>query len=603
LLIWNSIRTKLIVLLIVAALVPSTATMLVSYVYTTHSLKERAVSENSNLLYQGGENMKNYLEQLERASLTVYSDASFYRSLVFGFDNISASGQQTATLQSIASSVNEIEQVYLYVDKKRQATLLTQNKPKRLSDTDYYNDISLNEERIMYIEPPHAPHSYGFSSTSSYGSQPMVITMYRSIMQIPSSNRTGILAFDVNLNAISRIANQLYQAAHEQLYLVDENGYVIYSSYAEQIGQAIEGPWFDNSVFKNGDRGNFEADKQIYIYQSIDTKFSNWTLVKQIPSAYLTRETNQAAAINVLLVAISLVLIIGAIIFISVRITEPIKQLARHMNQIKIGHMTVDINTNRKDEIGLVYKRFNSMMDTINNLILREYKLKLANSTNQLRALQAQINPHFMNNALQTIGTLALEHDMKRIYSLISALARMMRYSMYNTDKPVQLKTELEHVDNYLQLQKERFENQLNVRYDVDESTLDSLIPKMIVQPLVENFFKHGMNPLVDSNTIKLTSSWVAPSVLQLTVEDDGTGMSDEDWKHLQQLLNQASDNEQEHAREWNEEESTQDGIGLMNIRTRLKLFYGKDAQFNVDNLTPHGFRVVLTMNVDGEPK
>jgi two-component system sensor histidine kinase YesM len=603
LLIWNSIRTKLIVLLIVAALVPSTATMLVSYVYTTHSLKERAVSENSNLLYQGGENMKNYLEQLERASLTVYSDASFYRSLVFGFDNISASGQQTATLQSIASSVNEIEQVYLYVDKKRQATLLTQNKPKRLSDTDYYNDISLNEERIMYIEPPHAPHSYGFSSTSSYGSQPMVITMYRSIMQIPSSNRTGILAFDVNLNAISRIANQLYQAAHEQLYLVDENGYVIYSSYAEQIGQTIEGPWFDNSAFKNGDRGNFEADKQIYIYQNVDTKFSNWTLVKQIPSAYLTRETNQAAAINVLLVAISLILIIGAIIFISVRITEPIKQLARHMNQIKIGHMTVDINTNRKDEIGLVYKRFNSMMDTINNLILREYKLKLANSTNQLRALQAQINPHFMNNALQTIGTLALEHNMKRIYSLISALARMMRYSMYNTDKPVQLKTELEHVDNYLQLQKERFETQLNVRYDVDESTLDALIPKMIVQPLVENFFKHGMNPLVDSNTIELTSSWVAPSVLQLTVEDDGIGMSDEDWKHLQQLLNQASDNEQEHAREWNEEESTQGGIGLMNVRTRLKLFYGKDAQFNVDNLTPHGFRVVLTMNVDGEPK
>ncbi|WP_256760049.1 sensor histidine kinase [Cohnella sp. WQ 127256] len=600
---WNSIRTKLIVLTILAVLVPSTATMLVSYFYTTNSLKERAVSENSNLLYQGGENIKNYLEQLSRTSLSVYSDDFFYRSLAFGFDNISASGQQTATMQSIALSISEIEQVYLYVNDKRQATLLTQNRPKRLSDTDFYNNNSLSSERSLYIEPPHIPHSYGFSSVPSNGSQQPVLTLHRSILKVPSSKEIGVLTFDVNLNAISRIANQLYQAQHERLYLVDEEGYVIYSGDTARIGQPLDEPWFDNSVLANDDNKNYEADKKIYIYQRIETAFSRWTLVKQIPSAYLTRDTNQAAAINVLLVAISLVLIINAIIFISFRITKPIKQLAWYMNQIKTGHLTIDINTNRTDEIGLVYKRFNGMMDTINNLILREYKLKLANSTNQLRALQAQINPHFMNNTLQTIGTLALEHGMKQIYSLISALARMMRYSMYNTDKPVKLRTELEHVNDYIQLQKERYENQFDVRYNVDESTLDVPIPKMIVQPLVENFFKHGIDPLRNPKIIELSSRWVSPSVLQLTIEDNGKGMSIADWESLQQLLAQATDNEQEYAREWNEAESTQGGIGLVNVQTRLKLFYGKDAQFSVENLVPHGFRVVLIMNMEGESK
>uniref|UniRef100_UPI0011A7B2C0 sensor histidine kinase n=4 Tax=Bacillati TaxID=1783272 RepID=UPI0011A7B2C0 len=85
---------------------------------------------------------------------------------------------------------------------------------------------------------------------------------------------------------------------------------------------------------------------------------------------------------------------------ISVRITAPIRELVGFMSQVKSGRMTVDIESDRKDEIGILYRRFSSMMDTINNLILQEYKLKLANRTNQLRALQAQVNPHFMNNAL-----------------------------------------------------------------------------------------------------------------------------------------------------------------------------------------------------------
>ncbi|MGV2805292.1 histidine kinase, partial [Clostridium perfringens] len=207
------------------------------------------------------------------------------------------------------------------------------------------------------------------------------------------------------------------------------------------------------------------------------------------------------------------------------------------MSQVKSGRMTVDISSSRKDEIGTLHRRFGSMMDTINNLILQEYKLKLANRTNQLRALQAQVNPHFMNNALQTIGTLALEHGMKRIYSLISALARMMRYSMYNTDKPVTLATELDHIKDYVELQKERFENQFDYRYDVDESTLQVLIPKMLVQPLIENFFKHGMNPLAENNYIALKSKRLSASIVQITVEDNGNGMQDEPFQTLQEHL------------------------------------------------------------------
>jgi two-component system sensor histidine kinase YesM len=325
-------------------------------------------------------------------------------------------------------------------------------------------------------------------------------------------------------------------------------------------------------------------------------------MIKEIPSSYILSSADKAAFVNILLIAVSLILIIAATIWISVYITAPIRELVGLMSQVKSGRMTVDISSNRKDEIGTLHRRFGSMMDTINNLILQEYKLKLANRTNQLRALQAQVNPHFMNNALQTIGTLALEHGMKRIYSLISALARMMRYSMYNTDKPVTLATELDHIKDYVELQKERFENQFDFRYDVDESTLQVLIPKMLVQPLIENFFKHGMNPLAENNYIALKSKRLSASIVQITVEDNGNGMQDEPFQALQEHLLRMEEMDLEQLQVLSEMETEDSsGIGLINIMTRLRLYYRGKSKFSIENNQPHGFRVVLTINVEGE--
>lgn len=589
--------------MILAAIVPSIVTMLVSYNYTTSSLKERTVEDNSNLLFQGSENIRNYLEELNRASLYIYTDPFFYRSLAYGFENISANGQQLATLQSIGSSIRDIDQLYLYVYKKRQATLLVNNMPKRLSDVDIYLESEPVNYLNLHIEPPHSSHSYGFSLNPRHDPGQPVITFYRSIMQIPSDNQIGTLAMDVKLDAISRISGQLFRSPNEQLYLLDEHGFVIYSGEQELIGQLNTQSWYTDHDLTGYDSGSFEDHGQIYIYKKIVTPFAKWTLVKEIPSSYLTHDADKAAVINVLLLSASLIIIIIAIIFISIGITKPIKQLVKYMNRIQTGDLSLDVVSTRKDEIGVLYRRFGSMMDTINNLILVEYKLKLANSTNQLRALQAQVNPHFMNNTLQTIGSLALEQGMKKIYTLISTLSRMMRYSMYNTDKPVTLQIELQHVKDYLELQSERFENQFEVRYDVDETTLSTPLPKMMIQPLVENFFKHGLNPLQEDNLIIITSRWLSSSTLQISVEDNGNGMEPEAWEALQQDI--VSDKASVPSPELSDDGTgiQQEGIGLINILTRLKLYYGEDSLFQAENLLPHGFRIILTMNVEGEQR
>ena len=241
--------------------------------------------------------------------------------------------------------------------------------------------------------------------------------MYRVIERVPSTERLGILAIDLDMDFLSRISGQLFQPDHEQLYIANEDGYIMYSGNDEMLGQQIQTEWYDSIKQSGKQEGHFEYNNKIYLYNNIKTSVSDWTMIKEIPSSYILSSADKAAFVNILLIGVSLILIIAATIWISVYITAPIRELVGLMSQVKSGRMTVDISSNRKDEIGALHRRFGSMMDTINNLILQEYKLKLANRTNQLRALQAQVNPHFMNNALQTIGTLALEHGMKRIYS------------------------------------------------------------------------------------------------------------------------------------------------------------------------------------------
>lgn len=153
-----------------------------------------------------------------------------------------------------------------------------------------------------------------------------------------------------------------------------------------------------------------------------------------------------------------MLIVIGGTIYISIRFTAPIKQLIRYITriqagQVQLGQMQQDIELTRTDEMGILANRFHGLMQDLNQMVMREYRLELANKSNQLMALQAQINPHFLNNALQSIGTLALQHDAPKVYALIASLAKMMHYSMNTNESVVPLGKELDHIKAYLELQ------------------------------------------------------------------------------------------------------------------------------------------------------
>lgn len=263
------------------------------------------------------------------------------------------------------------------------------------------------------------------------------------------------------------------------------------------------------------------------------------------------------------------------------------------MNQIQAGRLHVDIHLSSRDEFGVLARHFRDMMDTVNNLILREYRLEIANKTNQLKALQAQIHPHFLYNTLQSIGTLALQQQGQRAYTLLSSLSKMLRYSMRD-QTCVTLREEAEHARLYLELQQERFGDRLEVDLDFAEDTLSVEMPRMTLQPLIENYFKHGADIQPGKGHISLSSRRINDHWIEIELNNNGPSIPEEKLLEICGWLHQSHTTTGLSTQESDESES----IGLRNVIRRLQLnsHPGHSARLEINNREPNGVKITVKL-------
>lgn len=592
---FHSIRSRLIWFLLIAVTIPLLLSMTMTFILTKQSLREQATQENERLIFQGITNLDNYLQGLNRASIGVYNDPHFLRNLAKIPDDYRAVAEIYTTLQTMMNASSGIDQVYLHSFEAGQSTLITSTVPLREFRLEPFTGSIHYGPSGLFIQPSHIKHLYGFSAVSyaEHSTERQVFTLHRAIRNIPSSETLGVLAIDVDLEALRSICRQLYDADTEELFLIDRNGTIIYSGKESSIGTHWKESGLLKRISKEDEHGVIEDDTALHVYGKLDANLSGWTLVKKIPHRTLYMRATQLTQINAVITGAALLLVIVATLWISIKITEPIKRLTRYINQIQSGQLDVDIRAMSNDEIGVLSRRFRQMMDTINNLILREYKLELANKIHQLKALQAQINPHFLYNTLQSIGTLALQHEVPRIYSLLSSLAKMLRYNMRD-HTIVTLKEEAEHVKQYLDLQKERFGEQLEVTYQWDDQVLNDRVPKMILQPLVENYFKHGADPRLGPGKIRITACRIREGIVRIEVENNGASIPENELEQLQYMLQRPLKAHEE------SDTDEQNSIGLRNVLLRIQLHSDDGSNtLCVDNILPHGVRFTLEIRTE----
>jgi two-component system sensor histidine kinase YesM len=274
---------------------------------------------------------------------------------------------------------------------------------------------------------------------------------------------------------------------------------------------------------------------------------------------------------------ICLILSIAVLVWLIYRFTRPLRQLAESMRQAGGGEFGRLIPTSSSDvEILPVIDQFNTMTTLINQLFNETYRLKLEQQRAELRALQAQINPHFLYNTLQTIHFMALKRNAYEISAIVDSLGSILRYCLKFGEDEVPLEAEIQNISQYLTVQKMRFLNRLSTHLDVDDRVKDVMIPKMILQPLVENCIVHGVQDSAKSCTIRI-SCFLKGEQVVIEVRDDGPGIPEARLLDIRRSLDAA------------EGDQSDDHIGVINCYLRLKYFFQGKAEFEIESAPGKG--------------
>lgn len=273
--------------------------------------------------------------------------------------------------------------------------------------------------------------------------------------------------------------------------------------------------------------------------------------------------------------------------FLARYLTEPITALSRIMAHPREKHRIVESPyLNRTDEIGTLYNQYRTMLEENNRYIKSEYENKIVLMDTQMKALESQINAHFLYNTLEAINSLAEIEGSRDISVMALALGDMFRYSIKTKGALVPLEKELAHVQNFVAIQQIRFDNGFSFQLDVPEKLLSCRILKLILQPLVENALYHGLLHCNAGSTIWL-SARKQGKVICFSVKDDGVGIPREKLENLQQMLAGKPKFQELNQRE-------NGSIGLKNINSRIRLYYGDDYGLEITSEQDKGTTVQI---------
>lgn len=376
----------------------------------------------------------------------------------------------------------------------------------------------------------------------------------------------GVVLFDIRHDIIEQLIDRVSIGEEGLLYVVDDND-MVYTPESDVVYR-IDKTCYQNDSTK-GDMIKINGKEFFVISHHSD--YSGWRTIGVLPRTEFLAGVQSIYHTLAICIIISLALVVLVSVGISSTVTRPLLRLASFMEKVEDGDFSVRFKSKYRDEIGTLGKSFNHMIERINQLINELYVEKQNRLEAQLKTLQEQIKPHFLYNTLDTISWMARSHDANDVVQLVDALTNMFRVGLSSGRDYIALREEKKHVINYLYIQKVRYGERLQYDIDIPEEYDPVIVPKLILQPLVENAIYHGVKMKRVKGSIVIRAE-AKEDKLYLHVKDDGAGMSPERLEEIRGWLeNPQSRNENI-------------GFGLSYIEERIVLTYGLDYGISVES-------------------
>ncbi|WP_054027597.1 sensor histidine kinase [Bacillus sp. FJAT-28004] len=381
-----------------------------------------------------------------------------------------------------------------------------------------------------------------------------VVSLSQELKSADGITGDGIFLVDLNLSVINEICNQINLGKRGYVFIVDKDGNIVYHPQQKLINSNLKTELIDkvrstgSSSFVTGE-GN---KKRIYSIQ--ETHFG-WKIVGVTYTSELIANQSQIKLSYFLWTILALVIALYLSFTISRHLSRPIKVLQSSMKQVEKGNFDIRSEIRSENEIGQLGRTFNIMVGRIKDLMGQIIQNEELKRKSEMKLLEAQINPHFLYNTLDSIIWMAERKKYEEVVLMTSSLAKLFRAIINKNEETIPVRVELGHIANYLQIQKLRYKDKLDFAIDVDPDILEHHIPKIILQPIVENAIYHGIKNKLQPGVIQITGKVHGETII-FVVADNGVGM---DRDKLDQILE---------ARK-----GTMRGIGVSNVDQRIKLF------------------------------
>lgn len=583
----GSMRNKILLICILCTLIALALQTVLLLNVSSNMVYEQA----RDIAYNSLDNMQNelgsYMEGIENNMVNIYNDKIFLGALrdygtveelrkdYYRYARDFAEAHFTANDGMMAlyfyNSRHEIVSVY-----RKAAT------PKRNYAADIYEEPEVyNAKRVK----DYAESTENKMLISSYHNLSTDADMVRFVLKLydisGGKNMIGYIVCDADVKATQKIM---------QKYQIGENTFVWLQPVGDRAFALLGEPGKSYAGFYEQTMGDIQENSRTVtdmadsekVFFHLPVKKYGLNVYAVMPQSVLKASQKMLSRTLVMSVTALSALMIILYTYITNRLTNPLANLMDTIGRIRGGDTELRVNYQVQDEIGKLGEEFNYMLDSIEALIGQQYQDKLLINRAQYQALQAQINPHFLYNTLDTMSSIASIQDCDLVSDLCQSLSNMFRYSLDMKYPYATVSREIAHLKNYIFVMNVRMRQEIRYHFDIDDDALLYSVPKISIQPLVENAINHGLkNKRGEKNiTIKI---WQEEEKLYVMVRDDGVGMDAEKYNRL--LLENDTGLVEEG-----------DSIGLLNINARLKMIYGEEYGLSIESEPGRGSSVYLTV-------
>ena len=418
-----------------------------------------------------------------------------------------------------------------------------------------------------------------------------VFTVSRAIKDLNSVDILGVISVLVDASLFEESIEKIYSISGERFLIVNREGKIIFDSEKSNISQHISETDMsfidiDGILYSMNDYSS-KNNGQDYLIMSTEISEPDWIFIRVVPEAGLEKgmKSTQLRLASVIIVFFAFCLLVAFVL--SNGITKPIKKILSVMKVAEKGDLSVRTETKGADEMNQLGLGFNSMIAEIEELVHDVYISNYKKKEAELNALQAQINPHFIYNTLESIRMMAKINGDDDASNMLFVLGKLLRYGINAKKQIVTVREEIDHLQDYIKLQNHRFDDKFDLIIDVKKNLLSTKIIKLVFQPVVENAIFHALETIEGKGFIKLTG-YRKKTVAVFEISDNGTGMTESQLDDLSSNIN-----------DFGLQHDGSRGIGLRNINERIKLYFGTEYGLKIHSTLNEGTKVVIKIPVD----